>query len=159
METRFLFPNAFKKLGWLLFVPALLAAILFRILGFDLNEYIKIPVFAIYEDRILFKDIIFGLTETGFLDELLIIGLIVGGILIGFSKLKYEDEYTVKIRYESLIWAMYFNFGLLLFFTLTIYGSTYFEVMQFNIFSSLLFFIARFHYKIYQLNKSANDEE
>ena len=159
MKTRFLFPNAYKKWGWILFVTALMAGIFFRIMGYDLNEYLKIPVFAIYEDGIFFNDTVFGITETGFLDELLVTSLIVGGILVGFSKLKNEDEYTVMIRYESLIWAMYFNFGLLLFFTLTIYGPTYFEIMQFNIFSSLLFFIARFHYKIYQLNKSANDEE
>jgi hypothetical protein len=159
METRYLFPNALKIWGWILFIPALLAGIFFRIMGFDLNEYLKTPVFAIYEDGFIFGDTVFGITETGFLDELLVICLIVGGILVGFSKLKIEDEYTVKIRYESLIWAMYFNFGLLLFFTLTIYGSTYFEIMQFNIFSSLLFFIIRFHYKIYLLNKSVNDEE
>lgn len=85
--------------------------------------------------------------------------MILGGILIGFSKLQDEDEMISKIRYESLVWATYFNYGLILFFTLFIYGIPYLNILFYNMFTLLLFFIIRFHYMIYKLNKVNQDDE
>ena len=43
--------------------------------------------------------------------------------------------------------------------TLVIYGFAYFNVLLANTYAMLLFFIIRFHFMIYKLNKSSNDEE
>ncbi len=159
MKTHFLFPNAFKKIGWLLFVPSFILGTYLLLSGFDFDNSFVVKTFAIVNDRLFNQSKYFNFIENGILDELITVLVIVGGILVGFSKTKNEDEYISKIRYESLVWATYFNFGLLLFTTLFIFGFPYFYILIANIAAMLLFFIIRFHYKIYQLNKATNDDE
>jgi hypothetical protein len=161
MKTHFLFPNKFKKIGWILFVPSLLAGLILFISGFDFGDFLKLKVFAFYNDNYIFlsENKFFTIIENGVLDEILIVLIIVGAILISFSKTKNEDEFISKIRYESLVWATYLNFILMIIATLVIYGFEYFNVLLANVFAMLLFFIIRFHFMIYKLNKSINDEE
>ncbi|MBP9849339.1 MAG: hypothetical protein KBC58_07855, partial [Flavobacterium sp.] len=122
------------------------------------DEYLSITVFSIYQDSIGEIPGFFKLIKNGILDEILTIGIIVGGILVGFSKLKEEDEMISKIRYESLLWATYLNYAIILFFTLFIFGLPYLNVLFYNMFTLLLFFIIRFHYMIYKLNTANHDE-
>ncbi|WP_339887075.1 hypothetical protein [uncultured Flavobacterium sp.] len=158
MKTRFLFPNSFKTLGWVLFVPSLLLIISSSIFNTSPDDFLTVDVFAIYQESIGEKPGFFDIITNSISDELLTIGMILGGIFIGFSKLKEEDEMISKIRYESLVWATYFNYALILFFTLFIYGMPYLNVLFYNMFTLLIFFIIRFHYTIYKLNKTNQDD-
>ena len=110
-------------------------------------------------DQLVSKPNYFTFVENGILDEFILISIIVGALLVGFSKTKNEDEYISKIRYESLVWATYFNFTLIILSTVFVYGFQYFNILLANVFAMLLFFIIRFHYMIYKLNKSENDDE
>lgn len=159
MKTHFLFPNKFKTLGWILFVPCVLVLLSNSLFHLELDDYLNVKVVAIYQESIGEVSGFFTIITNSITDELLTFGIIVGGILVGFSKLKVEDEMISKIRYESLVWATYLNYGLILFFTLFIYGMPYLNVLFYNMFTLLLFFIIRFHYMIYKLNKTTNDDE
>lgn len=159
MKTHFLFPHWMKLLGWILFLPALLIHLLSILNYINLDDYLIIPVFAIYSDTIGDKSDIFKIIKDSFSYELLSIATIISIILIGFSKLKIEDEFTSKIRYESLVWAMYFNYALLLFFTLFVYGIAFLNVLAYNIYTFLIFFIIRFYFRLYQLQKASENEE
>jgi len=162
MKTRFLFPYYFKTICWVIFIPSLLLVILSHIFEFQFDEYLNVKVFAIYNDD-FFKtgsdSSFFKFIKNNISDEILSFTLIIGGLLIGFSKLKVEDEYISKIRYESLVWATYLNYALFLLFTLLVYGISFLNVLFYNTFTLLLFFIIRFHYKIYKLNKTNQDDE
>lgn len=159
MKTRFLFPNHFKTVGWVLFVPSLVLGILYNINNEILKSFLKIKVFAIAETQLFNFNSYFKFIENDIIDELILFGLIIGGVFVGFSKLKNEDEYISKIRYESLVWATYFNYGLIIIFTLFFYGFVYLSIVFYNLFFLLLFFIIRFHYMIYKLNKTNQDDE
>ena len=159
MKTHFLFPNQFKNTGWLLFVFSVLGTIFISVFNKSTDDYLNITVFSIYQDSIGEIPGFFKFIKNSIVDEILTVGIIVGGILVGFSKTKNEDEYISKIRYESLVWATYLNYGIVIFFTLFIYGLPYLNVLFYNMFTLLLFFIIRFHYMIYKLNKSINDDE
>ncbi len=159
MKTHFLLPNQFKKIGWFLFIPSLIASFLISVANLNIDDYLVVKVFAFTNDDILGPKKYFSFINNSIADELLLFGLVVGGILVGFSKLKIEDEFTSKIRYESLVWATYLNYGLILFFTIFVYGLSYLNVLFFNTFTLLLFFIIRFHYQIYKLNKTSGDDE
>ena len=160
MKTHFLFPNKYKKIGWMLFVPSFIASLVIRMLNINIEEnMLEMRVFAILDSGIMSSNKFFTIIDNCIVDELLLFGLIIGGILIGFSKLKIEDEFTTKIRYESLVWAIYLNYGLILLFTLFLYGVAYLDVLFYNIFTVLLFFIIRFHFMLYKLNKTSNDDE
>jgi hypothetical protein len=114
---------------------------------------------AIYLDEVFGNKHFFQIIKNNIVDELLVLGLIIGGILIGFSKLKVEDEMISKIRYESMVWAIYLNYVLIILFTIFTYGVSYLAILMYNTFTLLLFFIIRFHYMIYKLNKSNQDDE
>lgn len=158
MKTLFLFPNQFKKIGWILFVPSVVITILIAVLNISTDEYLNVTVFSFYDEQFNRGSSFFKLIKNGIVDELLTIGIILGGIIVGFSKHKDEDEMISKIRYESLVWATYINYGMILFFTLFVYGLPYLNVLFFNMFTLLMFFIFRFHYVIYKLNNSKYEE-
>ena len=158
MKTHFLFPNQFKNLGWLLFGPSVLGTLIIIVFNISTDDYLNINVFSIYQDSIGEIPGFFKIIKNSVVDEILTIGIIVGVILVGFSKLKEEDEMISKIRYESLVWATYLNYAIILFFTLFIFGLPYLNVLFYNMFTLLLFFIIRFHYMIYKLNASNHDE-
>lgn len=158
MDTKFLFPSKFKLLGWILFIPALIGIIAVIWLKIDVDSFPEVPVLAIIDNPFLSDPKYFTVIQNPILDEVLLVTMIIGGILLGFSRTTDEDEYISKIRYESLIWAMYFNFALMLFATIFIYGVIYLHFLMANMFSMLLFFNIRFHLKLYQLNKASDDE-
>lgn len=161
MKTHFLLPNKLKKMGWILFVPSLVVQLIAMVFGINLDQYLNVKVLAFYQDNFgnSYHSHFLSIIENSISDEILTVGLIVGGLLICFSKLKNEDEYISKIRYESLVWATYLNYGLIVLFTLSLYGMSYLNVLFYNMFTLIVFFIVRFHYQIYKLNKTASDDE
>lgn len=159
MKTHFLFPRPFKKIGWLLFVPSLAIAVYLTLSGFNFDNHLNAKVFALFNDEIFGQPQIMTITENSISDEILLSLIIIGGLLVGFSKLKNEDEFIAKIRYESLVWAVYVNFAVMLFATIFVYGMYYFDVMIANMFTVLFFFIIRFHVMLYKLQIQNGDEE
>lgn len=164
MKTHFLFPNRLKIIGWILFVPSFILFVLriLKVLPDDDNgtSIMNVKTFAIYNEGFIFnKTGYFQMITNNISDEIITISIIIGGLLIGFSKLKNEDEMISKIRYESLVWATYFNYAIFIFCTIFIFGMVYLNVLYFNIFTLLLFFMIRFHYMIYKLNKANQDDE
>ena len=159
MKSTFLFPAPIRKLGWLLFIPALLATLFLRIVQTETSTEIPLPVFAVASGEILSKPQFFTFIENDVTDEILMSMIIIGGILAGFSKLRHEDELTGRIRYESLVYAVYLNFAVMLAATLFIYGTYYFDVLLANVFTLLFFFLLRFQFKLHQLNKIPGDDQ
>ncbi|MFD2890480.1 hypothetical protein ACFS5J_00415 [Flavobacterium chuncheonense] len=159
MKTHFLFPNFFKTIGWIILIPSCILS-LYVLRTDSVIKILNFNVLAIYYDEILgIKSGFFEIIENNLTDELIVFGLIVGALLVGFSKMKNEDEMITKIRYESLVWSTYFSYGLLLGFNLFFYGPTFYSIIIYNTFTFMLFFIIRFHFMIYKLNKASNDEE
>lgn len=161
MKTHFLFPRKFKIVGWL-FLSLGIVGLLFMdksVAGLDLAELFEVDTFAVANGAVLEPPSYFSIIRDSIYAELVLALLILGGLFVGFSRHESEDEFISKIRYESLVWAVYFNFGLLLLSTLFIYGTYYMSVVMHNIFSLLIFFIVRFHIKLYQLKKSLGDDE
>ena len=158
MKTTFLFPNQFRIIGWIMFLPALIGGIILLASGYDEDRWVlKVP--AIFNLDLLGDPQSMVIVANGVSDEILLVMTIVGGLFAGFSKLKNEDEFIAKIRYESLVWAVYVNFAVMLFATLFVYGLYYLNVMMANMFTVSFFFIIRFHLMLYKLNRSVTDEE
>ncbi|MDH5365914.1 MAG: hypothetical protein OEW67_02950 [Cyclobacteriaceae bacterium] len=136
MKQRFLFPNKMKPFGWVLFFPSLILGIM-NLYSEFVFEFLQITTI---------NDTIFKSRPQNLTDEIALTGTLIGLMLIGFSKLKIEDEYVQKIRLDSLLWATYLNFGLVILSTLFVYGDYYFDVIVYNLFTLPLFFVIRFHY-------------
>ncbi len=158
MTTVYLLPHKFKRFGWVLFISSLLVLTVLIISAVPIDAGFNISVFALLETPLFEDEKYMSIIENSVLDEILIIATILGGILVGFSKTTFEDEFISKIRFESLLWAMYFNVAMLLFTTIFFYGYVYFYILSFNLFSMLLFFIIRFHIKLHQSKATEDDE-
>lgn len=160
MKTKFLFPNRFKRIGWMLLVPTTILGILVIFNDFEL-KFLDLNVFAIYSGGGFFSGSpdIMEIFKDNLTNEISGILFIIGAIFVAFSKEKHEDEFIGKTRLESLVWATYINYAILIFCFLFIYGEGFLKVMILNMFSILIFFIIRFNYILYKTSKSLSHEK
>lgn len=149
MKPRYLFPNSFKKIGWIILVPAAILGIVMSLYDYDLIN-LESTVFAIYYGHLFEPSKTFTVIENNIADEILAILVIIGGLMAAFSEEKDEDEYIAKIRLESLLWATYINYGFLLFSVLFIYGLGFLQILIFNMFLLLFIFLMRFNFVLYK---------
>jgi len=158
MKLNYLFPNRYKKIGLIILIPSLILGLIVVI--YDLEpESFDLNVPAIFVNGILEDSAFMGVTNNNILNEICGVLLITSLILVAFSKEKQEDELINKIRLESLVWATYLNYGILLLAMIFVYELSFLWVMIFNMFTILLFFIVRFNWQVMKLNKSLSYEE
>ena len=163
MKTKFLLPHRFKKAGWLLFIPGLFSGLLWLIFEIDyqsnLIRIFELRVPAIVADVGINDLRYFTIMKTNLLPTIIGLLVITGGLLVAFSKEKYEDEYIAQTRLESLLWASYVNYGIIFLTFLFVYGFVFYWVLVFNLFTLLLFFIIRFNWVLIRLRKEGEYEK
>lgn len=145
-NTLKLFPNRFKKIGWFIFIPSLIMGILTLTNLFAFPE-ISLPVF--YNSGFPLsneKSGLFTKAEIDLFPNIFGILIIIGGILIGFSKEKIEDEYISGLRLKSVFWSLAVTYSLILLLFLTVFGIAFFTVMILIIFLPLILYVFRFNY-------------
>ncbi len=150
-----LLPNAYKKIGWILFIPALLAGLLFIVLDFHLPFEPKINTFGLFGQGLDIggiKQPAFRFSEIELIPNLISVLLLIGGIFVIFSKEKKEDEFINQIRLHSLQFSVFVNYALLLLCIFFIHGFLFLNVMVYNMFTVIFIYIIRFHYLL--LNNS-----
>jgi len=155
MGKSYLLPHRFKKFGWVLLILGMIMGTAMRFFEIDADYFGRIPFFSVVSERniLTHEKHFFEIVENGFLDELVAILIIIGGILVGFCKTKVEDEFISQIRLSSLVWSVYVNYGILFLAVLFVFDMSFFDVMIFNMFTVLLFFIVRFHVQLYKSNR------
>ncbi len=158
MSGELLLPNKYKPIGWFLLIPSTIMGIILSLTGFDKFQ-IKTKVLAIFNEELFEKIKFASIIEANLTNTIVGIVFIVGAMFVGFSKEKKEDEFIAKLRLSSLLWAVWVNYGLLTIATLFVYGTAYFNVMVYNMFTVLIIFIVRFSYILYKNNKIDLDEK
>ncbi|WP_166962200.1 hypothetical protein [Yeosuana marina] len=146
MNTNFLLSNKFKSVGWLILVLGLVTGLFVIFAGYE-SSVLEVKVLSIYSKPIIGDDNgFFKIIENSILDEIAALFIIIGGVLVGFSREKTEDEYIAKLRTDSLMWALFVNYTILVLAIIFVYDFTFFDVLVFNMFTPLLFFILRFNF-------------
>ena len=115
-----------------------------------INSY-EIPSFGF---KMREKTTIIQSAFENFTNEMAVFLVVIGLILIAFSKANKEDELTAKIRINSLYWAVmiyYICYIIGLTFSLTVGEIPFFgdHLVELNIFTPLLIFIFRYYYLTY----------
>lgn len=107
-----------------------------------------INVLSIFNDDKIFDSNkkLFKIIENSIIDELASLAIIIGGLLVGFTKEKVEDEFIYKLRKDSLVWVIIFNYVILVLTIVFVYNFTFLHILIFNMFTPLLFFIIRFNF-------------
>ena len=147
MKTRFLFPHKYRLIGWVLAIPS------FVLMIFNLHtEFVfKFLNYARTDSGWDWKNnFLFNLQTHNFTGETGSLLLIAGLLMIAFSREKQEDERTVTLRLESLLWAVYINFAWLMFSIIFFYNGLFLNVIVYNICTPLILFIARYYFVMYK---------
>jgi len=151
MLSKLLLPNGYKKWGWiilLIFIPlGLIIAFSNLQISFLSFRLPWLPTDPFTRGRV------------NFTNTLTTLGLILGFLLVAFSREAHEDEYVAHVRLESLLWAVLINYILLALANILLYGSSFLQVMVYNLFTPLILFIARFHLVIYRQKKQMAHEK
>ena len=149
MKTNYLLPNKYKTIGWILFILGLIGGVFIYMSDYE-SDALSIKVLSLYFDPFTIgvqeEAGFFKIIENSIVDELIALAIIVGGLLVGFTKENIEDEFIYKLRKDSLVWAIIFNYAVLAFAIIFVYDFTFFDVLVFNMFTPLIFFIVRFNF-------------
>lgn len=157
MKMNFLFPSRYKKIGWVLLIPAAIFGLFTLIYEIE-PSFLNFTIPTLFYERIFGESQLLDRIHDNILNEILGLLVIVASLLVAFSKEKAEDEYISKIRLESLVWAVYLNYGILFIAFIFVFGISFLWIMIFNMYTILWFFIIRFNWQLSKLKNSANEE-
>ena len=157
MNSNFLLPTYFKKIGLVFFFPlAVLGCfVIFRDFKFDFLTFENFHHNP--------ADNLDGNSEN-FTNEIAIIGTLLSLFFIAFSSEKTEDEYIVKTRLDSLLWATYINIFLVIMVTLVFYSLNFYMAITNLLYVQLIIFIVRFQFILnwkpgFDLKKGVENEK
>lgn len=155
MKTKYLLSYRWRPFGWILIIATLLLHFWQLKMGEEYPLEINVQIPAPSSLGKLDFDwwngvqVINGKFHFEIFHTVLILAMIIGLLMIGFSRVKIEDERTSQIRLESLQWGIYVNYFVLALCTLVFYGGSYLSVMIYSMFTPLIIFIIRFYWLLY----------
>jgi len=158
METRFLLPHRYKAIGWIITIPTFIFMMFNIYADYSLPFLDYRPGSKSQVDINIEKSFLFTLHYHNFTADIVGVLVILGLLMIAFSKEKVEDERINTLRLESLLWAVYINSILLILAIIFLYGEAFLQVMTYNICTPLILFIARFNYVMYWDRKNLKSE-
>ena len=142
MKPHFLFPHWCRYLGWGLVIAHVPMSIIGRANGM-VNPLDNPPTESLFTGEHLF-----------FICTSLVMAL--GLFIVAFSREKIEDEQIWHVRLDSLRWAIYVHYLVLITSLIFIYDTAH--ILELNLWVPLIFFIIRFRWVIYRLNRSLSRE-
>jgi len=142
MKPRFLFPYWCRFLGWGLVIAHVPMSIIGRANGM-INPLDNPPTQSLFTGEHLF-----------FICTSLVMAL--GLFIVAFSREKIEDEQIWHVRLDSLRWAIYINYLVLIASLIFIYDTAH--ILELNLWVPLIFFIIRFRWVLFRLNRSLSRE-
>lgn len=143
MKSGYLFPYRTRFIGLLLILIHIPITLIWQIKNPDLDLH-RMPA----------DSIIFSNEHLFFISSTLLV--LVGLFLIAFAKEKIEDEQILQLRLDSLRWAIYLNYVLLILSLIFTNGVNFIDILRLNLWIPLVFFIIRFRWVIFRLNRSLN---
>ena len=149
MQSKYLFPYRSRFVGLALILLHIPVRATWEYFYPSLSEH-KLPVKP--GDSLLFTNQhLFYITSA--------ILMLTGLFLIAFSKEKIEDEQIAQLRLDSLRWAIYLNYVILLLSLVFTNGVDFIDILRLNLWVPLLFFIIRFRWVLFRLNRSLTAEK
>lgn len=152
MKTNYLLPSVCKKIGWYLFVPALVLGVGYLFFGGIDNCYLAGEAFALVGGHA--ETLYMTVVSNCWADELLLIALTVSMLFIGFSRERDEDECIASIRSNSLAWSVLVNSIMLIIGSLFVFEMPYLNFMVIFMFSVLLLFVVLYTVQLCKFRKT-----
>ncbi len=148
MNKILLLPYPFKRIGWVLFIPTALLGLLMAIDGF--NEF---PTFLLPDSAAGSE------TLSRVSNNVVLIGVLLGTLLITCSRERIEDELITRIRLNALLAALYATIGIAVIAALFLYDFAYLYFLIFNLCLLPVLFLVIERVMLWRLGKEAAHEE
>jgi hypothetical protein len=155
---QFNIPHRYKPLGWFIFGISTFLGILYLI-NTDLLPRWEVNFPAVLSNEFFGNTTFFTLAVTDLTTLLTAIGIIIGGIMVGFSQEKVDDEYLNQIRLKGLQYAFLTHCILLIFSLLFVREMALLMVMMLNIFVMVILFVIITQVLLYRIQKSMGHVE
>lgn len=84
------------------------------------------------------------------IDEIAATLLIVGLMMVSFSRERTEDEFVAHIRLQSLLWSFVIYYVVILISVWLFYDDKFWTVMIYHLFMPLLFYVLLFRFTYWQ---------
>lgn len=142
----YLLPRKFRIVGFAFTSIGISLAVLRFYFGIK-PKFLETKVFAVYSRY--FESSYLKVISNQISEELTALFLILGLLIICFSKEQNENEITNQIRLKSLVLAIYFNTGFILFSIVFIYGFIFINILVINLFSLLILYFVVFRILVF----------
>jgi len=149
MKSRFLFPHQSRIIGYVCIFAYLPIMVIKKLLHHGYNNQ---------NPSIKFADASGLLNSEHIFTAIASILILTGLLFIAFSKEKVEDEQISQLRLDSLQWAIYFNYFVLICTALFTSNMNFCDIIVINLWTPLIFFIVRFRWVIFRFNRLAKNE-
>lgn len=124
-----------------------------------INDF-QIPGFQIYHIPTgSFESISFGFEDFNLTNEVALLGITIGLLMIVFVKEKIEDEYIAILRLKSMQWAVLISYIILIILNFSVYGLGFLILLVYNLWTTLIVFIIKFYFSLYKLRKEGLSNE
>lgn len=158
LQNNLLLPHGFQKISWVLLLPNLALGIYLLLIGFDTMSLALLFERVVHSGRTVDVSAI-GNGIASWLNNEMIVGLLLGALFVSCSRERVEDEMIARIRLGALLSALYVNTAIVIVAALFVYGLDFVDVMVYNLFTLPLLFAAIYRWQLWRLKKAARDEE
>ena len=150
----YLLSHKYKSIGWPLFVIFFSIGI-FQFFSNWEPEFLDVNVISLFPSDFNFSSEkgggnIITLEKNNIADEICAFFMLIGALLLMFSKEKDEDEFVMRIRLNSIMTAVFINALIILFSVVFLYDFMFFYIMTLNLFSVFLIYIIRFEWVLHK---------
>lgn len=158
MLKNLLLPHGFQKIGWALLIPSLLLGIYLLFNGLDTSSLAAMIERVVRSGREADIEALGNGVEP-WLNNFLIVALLLGPLFIACSRERVEDEMIDRIRLNALLTALYVDTTVVIVAALAVYGLAFIDLMIYNLFTLPLLFAAIYRWQLRRMRKEAGDEE
>ena len=144
MKNYLLIPNKYKVYGWVVFLLFAAFHVVANIVYPEIGRKIALPGYR--NDSFLDSLTDSNLTFVG-------AGVLLGLVMICFSREKNEDEYISYLRLRSWQLSVLISYGVLFVANLLVYGGWFLSFMIYNMLTVLIVFIVTFNLSLYKLKR------
>ncbi len=150
MKKTLLLPNNYKVIGWVTFL-------LFTALGLSCMYLdFQIPGFQFFYPK---ENSFLDFRDYNLTNEFALTGIVVGLLMVAFAKEKTEDEYILQLRLRSWQWSILISYIILIILNFSVYGTDFWMVLVYNLWTPLIVFIIKFNVCLYKLRREGVDDE
>lgn len=153
MKNTWLLPHRFQKAGWAILPPFLLLGLI-TVFWVEPAQFFHWLGLHVHTGPRSFTS-----NADHWINNILIIGVVIGAFLTTCSRERTEDELTMQLRQQSLMIALWINYAFVILATLFINDLNYLFVITYDMLGFLLLFLGIFRWKLWRLGKEVGHEE